>query len=226
MILDRIAVLISNLLPLAGVWWWGWDVFEILILFWMQTVLALGFAVPQVAKLPASGLGEITVNGVKRAATHRDLVLGVGLVGLVFCAGHLLFLWVIFSGHWIEIIHGPVDFVQHLIVANGAWLALAVTAVSGAIGYLLTPPRAALIDRLAARAGLRLAAKNREDFGAILASLLKRVVLLQAAIILGGMLAKSYGSMAPLLILVGLKTLVELGGTRREPVAPRVEIRT
>src|SRR5690349_7377412 len=110
MILDRIAVLVGNLLPLAGVWWWGWDVFEILILFWMQTVLVIALAVPRIAKLPAGSLGEITVNGVKRAATHRDMMLGVALVGLMFCAGHLLFLWVLFSGHWSATIHGPVGF--------------------------------------------------------------------------------------------------------------------
>lgn len=225
-ILDRIAVLIGNLLPLAGVWWWGWDVFEILILFWMQTVLVIAFAVPQIAKLPAGTLGEITVNGVKRAATHRDLMLGVALVGLMLCGGHLLFLWVLFSGHWSATIHGPAGFVQQLIIANGAWIALAVSIVVGTISYLLTPPRAALIDRLGARIGLRLAAKNRDDFGLILAKLLKRVVLMQVAIIVGGMLANSYGSMAPLLILIGLKALIELGGTSRKPTAPRVEIST
>jgi len=226
MILDRIAALIGNLLPLAGVWWWGWDVFEILILFWMQTVLLIACAVPHIAKLPANALGEITVNGVRRAATHRDLMWGVALVGLMFCAGHLLFLWVLFSGPWSAIVHGPVGFVQQLIIANGAWIALAVSALAGAISYLLTPPRATLIDRIGARMGLRLAAKNRDDFGLILMRLLKRTFLLQAAIIFGGMLVNSYGTMAPLLILIGLKTLVELGGTRQKPARPSVEITT
>jgi hypothetical protein len=226
MILDRLAALIGNLLPLAGVWLWGWDVFEILVLFWMQTVLVITFAVPLIAKLPRSALGEITVNGVKRPATHRDLMLGVGLVGLVFCGGHLLFLWVIFSGHWSSIIHGPVGFVQHLVIANGAWTALAVSIVAGTISYLLTPPRAALIDGVAARIGIRRQRKNGADFGTILLRLIKRVVLMQTAIIFGGMLANSYGSMAPLLILIGLKTLVELGGTKPNRAVPTVEIKT
>ena len=41
----------------------------------------------------------------------------------------------------------------------------------------------------------------------------KRIVLMQVAIIFGGMLAKTYGSMAPLMILIGLKTLVDLRGS-------------
>lgn len=226
MILDRILTLIANLLPLAGVLWWGWDVFEILILFWMQTVLVVAFATLHITKLPATALGEITVNGVKRPATHRDLLLIVCLVGAIFCAGHLLFLWVMFAGPWSARVHGPVSFVQQLVIANGAWSALAVSAVAGIVSYLLVPPRAAFIRRIGARIGLKDEAKNREDSGVILLALFKRIVLMQAAIIFGGMLANRYGSMAPLVILIGLKTLIELRTTALNGGAAPVELKT
>ena len=38
---------------------------------------------------------------------------------------------------------------------------------------------------------------------------------MQIAIIVGGMLAKAYGSMAPLLIVIGCKTVIDMGTTIR-----------
>jgi len=227
MVLDRFLIVIANLFPLAGVLWWGWDVFEILVLFWMQTVLIIVLAVPRIAKLPNGTLGEITVNGVTRAATQRDMMLGVGLIGPGICAAYLMFLWVMFAGPWRKVIHGPLDFVQHLVIDNGAWTALAIIVLVETFRYLLTPPRAAPIERIATLVGLRLETQNHEDFGVILLKLFKRAFLLQAAIILGGMLVMSYGgAMAPLLILIGLKTLIELGSVKPPRSTADVKIRT
>lgn len=128
-------------LPLAGVTWWGRDVFEILILFWMQTALVVAFTLLHIHKLRGDQLGEITVNGVVRPATHRDLLLIVGAVELVFCGVHFLFLSVLFSGDRGKLVHGPSSFVQHLVVANGVWLALATSFVAGIVSYVMTPPR-------------------------------------------------------------------------------------
>ena len=47
---------------------------------------------------------------------------------------------------------------------------------------------------------------------------LGRIVLMQVAIILGGMLARKFGSTAPWLILIGLKTLADF--QRPAPAAP------
>ena len=38
MLLDRILTLASNLLPLAGVWWWNWDA--------LKTLFDLGASCP------------------------------------------------------------------------------------------------------------------------------------------------------------------------------------
>jgi hypothetical protein len=200
-------LLVSNLIPLAGVWWWGWDVFQILVLFWMQTVLTVVFTLLHVHKLPAGTLGNVTVNGVERPATHRDLLVIIGGVGHVFCAAHLLFLWVMFSGDWNRTIRGPASFFHHMVMASGAWVALLVGALGGIVGYLLTPPRSRFLRWIGFSER-----KNDEELGAVLLGLFKRVALMQVAIIFGAMLANSYGSMAPLMILIGLKTLADLGG--------------
>jgi len=210
--LARILTLIANLIPLAGVWWWGWDVFQILVLYWMQTVLVVVWTLLHLHKLPREKLGDITVNGVKRPATHRDLVLLMGGVGFVFCAAHALFLWVLFSGEWSTRIHGPVTFWQHLVIDSGAWGPLLVNVFAGAVSYIETPPWSAPMRWIGQRIGLAEASHADGDVGSVIGAMLGRVVLMQVAIIFGGMLVRTYGSMAPLLILIGLKTLADLSG--------------
>ena len=115
MILERILTLIANLIPLAGVWWWGWDVFQILVLYWMQTVLVVAWMLLHLHKLSRDKLGDITVNGRVRPATRRDLLFVFGATGFAFCGAHLLFLWLFFSGDWSKLVHGP----GHVLAAHG-----------------------------------------------------------------------------------------------------------
>jgi hypothetical protein len=44
-------------------------------------------------------------------------------------------------------------------------------------------------------------------------------ILMQVATIIGGMFARTYGSTAPWLILIGLKTLLDYQRPERKPVA-------
>jgi hypothetical protein len=210
--LDRLLTLSANLLPLAGVWWWGWNIFDVLILYWMQTVLLVLFTLLHITKVPESGLGMITVNGRARPATRRDYLMIFSLVGTVFCAAHLLFLWVFFSGQLNRIVHGPVTFWQHMVIASGAWVALLLNLVGGLARYLLLPPRADVVHWIFRRIGLAERDEPPENIDGMLAALFVRIFLMQAAIIFGAMLLQSYGTIAPLMILIVLKTLIDFSG--------------
>ncbi len=48
-----------------------------------------------------------------------------------------------------------------------------------------------------------------DGVGAAIGGTLGRIVMLQVATIIGGVLARSYGTTAPWLILIGLKTLTD-----------------
>jgi hypothetical protein len=221
MILDRILTLVANLLPLAGVAWWGWDAFEVLILYWMQTVLIFGFALLRIRKVAPESLGEIKVDGRSRPATRRDYLLIFAAVGVVFCAAHLLFLWVFFAGPWRNVVSGPIAFWQAFAIRNGAWVALLFNALAGLTHYLLAPPRAALVRWIGARIGLRDKNAPAGKIDTVFGTLFVRIFVMQAAIIFGAMLLQSYGATAaPLMILIGLKTLFDLGSTVR--LNPRV----
>jgi hypothetical protein len=220
MFLDRILTLIANLLPLVGVWWWGWDMFQVLMLYWMQTILVVVFTVLHVGKLPAANLGTVKVNGRTRPATHRDLMLALGAMGFVFCAAHLLFAWVFFSGNWTKVVRGPVTFWQHMVIASGAWGPLLLNLIGGLASYLMTPPNPAPVAAMMRRAGF-VPRPAEGDAGTAYAGLFWRIFAMQAAIIFGAMFVKSYSATnAPLFILIGLKTLFDLGGTVK--LNPRV----
>jgi hypothetical protein len=222
--LDRLLTLSANLLPLVGVWWWGWNIFDVLILYWMQTVLLVLFTLLHITKAPESGLGTITVNGRARPATRHDYLMIFSLVGGVFCAAHLLFLWVLFSGQLNRIVHGPVTFWQHMVIASGAWVALLLNLVGGLARYLLLPPRAGVVHWIFRRIGLAEQDEPPGNIDGMLAALFVRIFVMQAAIIVGAMLVRSYGTIAPLMILIVLKTLIDFAGGlggMRAPMALR-----
>lgn len=212
--LDRLFTLAANLLPLAGVWWWGWDAFEVLILYWMQTVLVVVFALLTIRKVPPADLGEIRVDGRARSATRLHYVLICAMISFLFCAIHLLFLWVFFSDAAPEVARRQGSFWEAVVIRNGAWMALLFSLIAGLVRYLLTPPHGALVRRIGARIGLTERARPRATIETIFVALFVRIFMMQAAIIFGAMLLMSYGArIAPLVILITLKTLFDLGST-------------
>ena len=98
------------------------------------------------------------------------------------------------------------------------------TWLAGAVGFYESPKRndfARAILPLPARPIVPDGAEPRGDaVGAAIGGTLGRIVMLQVATILGGMLARSYGTTAPWLILIGLKTLTDTQRPDRKPVAP------
>ena len=45
--------LAANLIPLAGVLFWQWDTFQLLMLYWMETVIVAFWTIRRLARLPA-----------------------------------------------------------------------------------------------------------------------------------------------------------------------------
>lgn len=198
--------LIGNLIPLAGLAYWNWDPFQLLMLYWMETVIVAGWALARIGALPDTMLGRITVNGKERPATRGDLLRMFGTLAAAFCAAHFFFLWMIFQDGWRGRVHGPMSFVQVFVVESGAWAPLLFTFLSGLMGFVTaqsTPYKIATVPQRG---------ETSDAVGAAVGGLLGRIVILQCAVIFGAMLARSYGSNAPMYIVIGLKLLSDLGG--------------
>lgn len=71
--LATVIALAANLVPLAGVWYWGWDAFQVLIIYWAETVVIGGWALMRIATLPPQYLGSITINGREQAGTNKTM---------------------------------------------------------------------------------------------------------------------------------------------------------
>ena len=213
----------GNLFQVYGVLYWGWDMFQILMLYWMETGIIGFWALLRLAVLPEGMLGDMTVNGRVVAATNTLLLQMFVPFVAISMAGHLLILWAVFSGASAAGVHGPTSFVSKFVIASGAWQPLLFTLLAGAFGFYESPKRADFLRAIRLsppRPGsVGVASRTGDGVGAAIGGTLGRIVMLQVATIIGGMLARSYGTTAPWLILLGLKTLADYQRPARSPVA-------
>jgi Family of unknown function (DUF6498) len=204
---------IANLLPLYGVLHWQWDAFQLLMLYWTETVIIAFWTILGIRRLPADRLGTITVNGRDRPATHASLTGYFSLIAGVFILGHLFLLWMMFSSEWLKTVSDSSSVLWQLFITDRLWLAAAVMLASAWISYLSSPPQVGppRVERDTAGTSPPTHTAGSDAVGDVVGGLLARIAIMQVGIIVGGMLAKTYGSSAPLLIIIGCKTLLDIG---------------
>ena len=194
-----IALILANLVPVGGVLFFGWEVFPLMFLFWSENVIVGVF---NVLKMACAGGGGAAGQAIKFFLIPFFCV-HYGMFTLV----HGIFIVVLFGG---GIHHGGSPFEMlgtfwdtlHEYHLGWAILGLVVSrGISFATNYLgndeyknLTAPQ-------------------------LMAQPYGRIVVLHLAIIGGGFLVMALHSPAlGLLLLVGLKTLLDLAAHLRERV--------
>jgi hypothetical protein len=222
-LLRNLFALAANLLPAYGVLYRGTDPFQLLMLYWMETAVIGFWMLLTLARLPDNQLGEITVNGRTQHATNALLVELFSAITVIFMAGHFLFLWVLFSGDRPHHVTGPVSFVREFVIASGAWVPLSLTFLAGLAGFCASAARPDFVGAIERRLYPIRASlvaeppRSIDGVGPVVGGTLARIVIMQAAVIFGAMLARAYGSQAPLLIMIGLKTLFGFGRSNDAP---------
>jgi hypothetical protein len=212
---STVLLIAADLFPLAGVAFWHWDAFLLLMLYWMDTAIIAFWTIARVAATPRENLGDVRIGSGATAITSRWAVVPFFVVHAgMFMAVHFLFLWIIFAGAWAGKIHGPGDFVRLIIVDSRLWLPLAGLMLSRGASFLfhvLSPDRLQRIEQALFRRPVRLAARAPAgSVGGEIAALYARVVIMQLAIILGAFLSMLLGTMAPFVILIVLKTAADV----------------
>ena len=183
----RHALLVANLVPLAGVLLLGWDVGNIMLVYWAESAL---IGVFNLLKLAVIG-------------PWASLLYGPFFVGHfgAFMAVHLLFVYAFFvhDPHGM----GPIPINEVLHSLRLLWPALVGLSLSHALSF---------VQNFLKRGEYRATTMAKQ-----MAAPYQRVVVMHVTIILGALLALLTHSVLPALcLLIVLKTLVDLHAHQRE----------
>jgi hypothetical protein len=206
----------SNLVPLIGIAFWGWDAFELLVLYWCETAV-IGFWTAVEMTLRPAPFPDRNMERLSRKAGRgfRSMLLFVNVA--IFMAVHMAFLWNLFAGQWKERVHGPGDFVQELIIGNGLWIPLAVTFVTQ--GALL------IADLASGRPALAPLTDTSIRSSSAIAGLYRRIIVMHLTILFGGWILIGFAKEHAAGILVAVKTVIDLIlNRRREPSRVAVSV--
>ena len=188
------AVLIAaNLLPLAGVLFWGWDLLTLMLLYWAETGIIGFYALIQVAIL------------ARWAAITYVPFFTVHFGG--FMLGHFLFLTVTFgrgSGISSRIEDIP-ESVSSAVDGRGLWIPLAALFVSHGVSFIFN----VLVPLF--RGGRAALLKDGKPPTAAMFAVYGRVIVMHVTIIIGAILAQMFGTpVAAFVLLIALKTSIDL----------------
>ena len=190
-------LILANLVPLAGVIWWGWDAFVLLCLYWLETAV----------------IGFWTILRVATLSRGKDSALGRGIAGTLALSGfftvhaglfmtvHMAFLWLLFAGSWAATIHDARDFIRLIVIGMGLWIPLVA---------LFVGQGAVFVNDAANRFAFGKALPANATTAEIMGGFYKRIVLMHLAIMGGAFVAQMIGTVAPLVVLVLLKTAIEV----------------
>jgi uncharacterized membrane protein YphA (DoxX/SURF4 family) len=207
-----IVLIAANLLPLYGVLFWGWDLYTLMVLYWMETGIIGFFGILEMA-LAARLLALMLV---------PFFIVHFG----GFMAGHIFFLTVMFGDRVPHELTGLPDVIWALLVKHGLWLAFAGLFVSHGLSFVLNVlPAAAKEWRATAKQkGVAFAtiAPAREPMTAMTAPY-ARIVVMHVTILVGALLVHVFRTkLAALLLLIVLKIAVDIAAHVRRNFRPVV----
>ena len=191
-------LILSNLVPLAGILFWGWDAFVLLCLYCLETAV-IGFWT--ILRLATMSRDPGSVAGRSIAGTLALSGFFMVHAGL-FMTVHMAFLFILFAGPaWTARIHDARDFIRLIIIGKDLWIPLlAVFVGQGAI----------FINDAVNRFVFAKVPLTKVDTGILMGGFYQRIVLMHVAIMAGAFIAQMIGTTAPLIVLVLLKIALEV----------------
>jgi hypothetical protein len=195
--LSLAALVVVNLVPLAGVLLWGWDVGGLVVLYWSENLILGAYTI--VKMLAASPVGGL--------ASSAFFLIHYG----GFCAVHGFFVLALTTDASPDFIEGEpwplfLVFVQLLVSVVRQVLSLAPPEWLFAFAALAISHGISLVGNYFLGGEYR-----TQTVKALMSAPYKRIVVLHVAILLGGFGVMALGSPLPLLmLLVGLKIGLDL----------------
>jgi hypothetical protein len=208
---STLILIAANLVPLLGVFLWGWDAFVLLVLYWLETAVIAFWTIVRIATMPHDALGDIKFEGSSKPAAPLALAAFFTVHAGIFMAVHFVFLWELFAGDWARKIHGPREFVDKIVIGTGLWVPLLVMfVVRGALMMFDTAePYLTRMFRLTPRReGKRASLLSPAE--TVLFGLYVRIFVMQVTIILGAWFALLIGTAGAYALLVLVKTAIDV----------------
>lgn len=189
-----ILLVAANLLPLAGVFLWDWDVFFLLLLFWCENVIIGLFGI---ARLVVAASNDTLKEGLL-----LPLFFLVHYGGFMF--GHFMVLFGMYSGSFEGTgNHAQPEDYYRLILDNLNWVALVALFISHGWSFIENYMGRSEYERLSPMQAMGLP--------------YKRMAITHVALILGGFfLIKNGQPLAGLIILVLMKIALDIAFHQKE----------
>lgn len=213
--------LLFGLSPLAGIAWWGWDTFLVLMLHLLALALAALFLALRMLTLSSDEIGYFIAHKKSKTRTDAQRAVRYGFTGLIlFVFGMPLVVLIAMiveahGGHWYKALHSLGDFWRVIVVSSGLWLPLAAALAWEAGSYIADAvlPRLPLQTRLRAPArhmGVEFKPLSPElrAFLHVRAWVVLRMIVTVLAVGIAMPFGDVLGVVAIVVLLVALKTLV------------------
>src|SRR5712691_2522109 len=200
-------LLAANLVPLIGVIFWHWDAFVLLMLYWLETGVIAFWTIVRIATMPPGALDDLRFRSGKRTLSPPAMAAFFTVHAGIFMGAHFLLLWVFFSGDWAPRIHGPRDFIDQIVVSTGLWLPLVALFIGRGAAILFETAK----PRLFRWFGVAERPPDARTLGPGETILLYlRIAVMQLTIMLGAWLALLIGTNTAFVLLVAVKTAMDL----------------
>lgn len=202
-----LAAIALNLIPLAGVIFWGWSAFALIVLYWLENIV---IGVRTLASMAANALVSGGVSWIAAAFFGTFFIFHYGL----FCYGHGVFVMVLFSGPAGGGFYG--ESIIDLVGAVRGLLASQSNLVIGLVSIIVWQG-----VQLALFLGRGEAARTNplELMGAPY----PRIIVLHLAIIFGGLLLMMLNQpLGGLIVLTLVKMAADVSEARKQELKPPV----
>lgn len=194
----------ANLLPLAGIWFWGWDAFLLLALYWMETAIIGFWTILGIAIAPA-----VTASTRTRTSPFFLVPFFIAHSG-TFMAVHFLFLWSLFAGQWPQSVHGAREFFDRIVIGEGLWVPLAGLFIARGVSFFFLFFGARVFPMWFAPNDASGTDNDPLSEGNLLKGFYGRIVIMHLTILFGAAIAAVVGSIGPLVLMVALKLAIDL----------------
>ena len=179
--LSSITLIVANLIPLLGVWLAGWDIGQIMLLFWAESAI----------------IGYYNLCKMWKIGRWSLLFYGPFFVGHygAFMAVHLLFIYALFAGEMTG--DAEISRSQVFNDMQALWPALLGLLISHGISYYIN------FVKTNKSQGRTMAIQMQEPY--------RRVIIMHMTLILGGFLTLSFDTgIGALVLLLLLKIIADL----------------